>query len=63
MRRWAAPVDVAPAEGKYPEGGRILVEIVDAAQAVARARTNHVRSAYDHEAALVKLQRATSQPI
>jgi hypothetical protein len=54
---------VAPAEGKYPEGERISVEIVDAAQAVACARTNHMRPAYDHEAALVKMQRATSQPI
>ena len=57
----SAQAQLAAAEGKYKEGVGIFVEILDAQQTVARARTNSVRARYDLQTALVALRRATGQ--
>ena len=55
----SAEVQLAVAQGKYRQGVGIFVEILDAREAVARARSNRVRSLFDHQTALVGLKRAT----
>ena len=57
----SAELQLAGAEAKYREGVGIFVEILDAQQAVTRARTNHVRARYDYQTALVSLKRATGK--
>jgi len=57
-RALAAEAQLAAAEGKYREGVGIFVEILDAQEAAARARTNGVRALYDWQTALLALDRA-----
>jgi outer membrane protein len=54
----AADARLAAAEGKYRQGVGILLEVIDARVAVTTARANQVRARYDHQIALVGLQRA-----
>jgi len=55
----SAEAQLAAAQGKYRQGVGIFVEILDAQEAVARARSNRVRALFDHQTALVSLKRAT----
>lgn len=55
----SAEAQLAAAEGKYQAGVGIFVEILDAQQTLARARTNLVRAHYDLQTALVALRKAT----
>jgi len=57
----AAEAQLAAAEGKYREGLGIFVEILDAQNTVARARTNQVQARYTHQTALVALKKALGQ--
>jgi outer membrane protein len=54
----AAQARLAAAEGKYHQGVGILLEVIDARVAVTSALANQVRARYDHQTALVNLQRA-----
>jgi outer membrane protein TolC len=54
----AAQARLAAATGKYQQGVGILIEVIDARVAVTNARANLVRARYDHQIALVGLQRA-----
>jgi outer membrane protein len=54
----SAGAQLAAAEGKYREGVGIFVEILDAQETVARARTNRVQAIYGYQTALVALKRA-----
>jgi outer membrane protein TolC len=54
----AAEARLAAAEGKYRQGIGILLEVIDARVAVTNARASQVRARYDHQTALVAVQRA-----
>jgi outer membrane protein len=54
----SAAAQLAAAEGKYREGVGIFVEILDAQESVARARTNRVQAIYGYQTALVALKRS-----
>ncbi len=54
----AAEARLSAAEGKYQQGVGIMLEVIDARVAVTTARANQVRARYDHQVALVRLQKA-----
>lgn len=54
----SAEAQLAAAEAKYREGVGIFVEILDAEEAVARARSNRVQSVYNHQTAVVEMRKA-----
>jgi outer membrane protein len=54
----AAEARLAAAEGKYQNGVGILLEVIDARVAVTDARASQVQARYDHQTALVALERA-----
>jgi outer membrane protein len=54
----SAEAQLAGAEAKYREGVGIFVEILDAEEAVARARSNRVQAVYDYQTAMVELRKA-----
>ena len=54
----SAEAQLAAAEAKYREGVGIFVEILDAEEAVARARSNRVQAVYNYQTAVVEMRRA-----